>query len=130
MQQLVNQSHLCFEALACIPIRVNTLFHLQSKNPKICVESILPAGWSIWWPTQRFLVSKTIQIAPKRSYSRPASNSEQVGRVGCHLKYFVLMCKLHYNHLIAAILTFNRPVIVFPCKIPALNAFSRLKYPE
>ena len=54
-------------------------------------------------------------------------NYEQVGRVGRHLKCFVFMCKIHYNHQSAAILTFSRSVVVFPSKIPAPNAFSRLK---
>ena len=52
---------------------------------------------------------------------------EQVGRVGRHLKCFVFMCKIHYNHQSAAILTYSMSVVVFPSKIPAPNAFSRLK---
>ena len=37
------------------------------------------------------------------------------------------MSKICYNHLLAAFLTFIRSVIVFPCKNPDSNAFSRLK---
>ena len=37
------------------------------------------------------------------------------------------MCKIFYNQLLAAILVFNRPVIVLGCKITGSNAFSRLR---
>ena len=40
------------------------------------------------------------------------------------------MSKICYNYLLAAFLTFIRPVIVFPCKNPDSNAFSRLKLPK
>ena len=36
------------------------------------------------------------------------------------------MSKICYNLLLAAFSTFIRPVIVFPCKNPDSNAFSRL----
>ena len=40
------------------------------------------------------------------------------------------MSKICYNYLLAAFLTLNRPVIVFPYKNPDSNAFSRLKLPK